>query len=310
MIGGDYWQWYEQRIAELFQKLPNALVEENVRMAGKKSGKKRQLDLRITVPVRVDLQLGFEIEIPFTIIVDAKARKRPVDVKTVESIGGLRDDVEAHLAVIVSPVGFSEAARKRASSLGVYPLVASGDLLSLIRGFALPKYQQCLMDCLGEDGERPPSVAQVSWHPNVLLGGVVKGYCTWCNTLHLMCPDCSEVTGIAEAQFDMGVLCQGECGRVYYVSCTPEYEVVLRSWDGLEVSLLTAAYDKSTKRLTHREVDRQIKKTKWQHWTVAHPAIGLTEEGLMCWDNNFLYLTEEGEQVVREVVGNAEYSIL
>lgn len=142
-----HWQRYEQRIEDLFRRLPSARVEKNIRVRGRKSGRIRQLDLRITLTATVDLQLGFEIEIPMTIIVDAKNWKRKVDVKTVESIGGLRDDVEAHLAIIVSPRGFSETAQKRAPSLAVYTLVATSDLLDLVHGFRIPDYQLCLARC-------------------------------------------------------------------------------------------------------------------------------------------------------------------
>lgn len=145
------------------------------------------------------------------------------------------------------------------------------------------------------DDERSVHQSLVSWQSGPPVRGVTVGHCSWCNTLHLMCPDCLEVTGIPEEQFDTGIWCLGQCGRIYCASYSRDGEISVDSWDGLDISLLTSAHGKPTDRLTEREVERLIAETKWQHWSVAHPTISLTEVGLMQWRDDFLCLTDKGK---------------
>ncbi len=90
------------------QLAPKAEVLHNVRLDGRLSGTKRQID------VLVKENIGqYEIKI----IIDCKDHKTPVDVKGVEEFDGLLRDVGAQKGVLVSPKGFSEAAKKRAEGL-------------------------------------------------------------------------------------------------------------------------------------------------------------------------------------------------
>jgi methionyl-tRNA synthetase len=87
------------------QLAPQADVLHNVRLDGRLSGTKRQID------VLVKENIGqYEIKI----IIDCKDHKVPVDVKGVEEFEGLLRDVGAQKGVLVSPRGFTEAAKKRA----------------------------------------------------------------------------------------------------------------------------------------------------------------------------------------------------
>ena len=95
------WKWYESKIADLFSRLEGAVVEHDVKVMGLKSQTKRQIDIMISYPMNISLGQGFEITIPIKIIVDCKAHKVPLDIKQIEGIIGLKEDVQANLAVAV-----------------------------------------------------------------------------------------------------------------------------------------------------------------------------------------------------------------
>ena len=85
------WQWYQNKIAEFFRKVPDARVFENVEVTGK-CGTKRQLDVQVYLPLKVVLSENIQVKVEIHIIVDSKYHKDPVDINTVGEINDLRDD--------------------------------------------------------------------------------------------------------------------------------------------------------------------------------------------------------------------------
>ncbi len=286
-----YWKSYETQIAGLFSKIEGATVEHDVKEVGASSETNRQLDIRILYPMKIDLGQGFEISIPIKIIVDCKAHKAPLDVKQIENIIGLREDVKANLAIAITPMGVSEAGKKLAKSGSVYPITVTADLIALKHRLELPDFERCLMCEYGY----------------VSLVRRLTGYCDYCGGIHVRCPDCGAITGIDDSQLNRGVKCGAECGAVFYVP-TDRKRIVGRTevYDSLDCLLMTRAFEKTTKRLTTREVSKIVGRTKWQHWQVEVPTIGLTELGLMEWRDGYLWLTEDGEEITGRIVRNAE----
>jgi len=288
------WKSYETNIADLFSKIEGATVEHDVKEIGVRSKTKRQLDIRISYPMKIELGQGFEISIPIKIIVDCKAHKAALDVKQIEEIIGLREDVQANLAIAITPMGVSQAGKERGKSGSVYPITVTGDLIALQHGLEIPDFEHCLM-CR---------------HGYVSMRSKLTGYCDYCGGLHLGCPDCGEIIGIDESQHNIGVKCGAECGTVFYVptgekGSTGKIEV----YDSLISMLMTRAFEKTTKRLTKEEVSKIVGKTKWQHWQIDRPTIYLTELGLMEWREGYLCLTEDGEEIVEEIINKAETAI-
>lgn len=92
------------------QLAPNAEVLHDVKIVGRHTGKKRQID------VLVREMIGqYEINI----VIDCKDYKNPIDVKGVEEFSGLLDDVGAQKGVLVCPAGFSSSAKIRAAGLQI-----------------------------------------------------------------------------------------------------------------------------------------------------------------------------------------------
>ncbi len=101
----------ELLVAKIQKELaPTAEVLHNQYLPGRKSGRKRQID------VLVKDRIGqYEIQI----VIDCKDYKKPADVKSVEEFSGLLDDVGAQKGVLVCPSGFSETAKTRAEGLQI-----------------------------------------------------------------------------------------------------------------------------------------------------------------------------------------------
>lgn len=98
-------------VAKIQAKLaPDAEVLHDVRLMGRESKRKRQID------VLVRQKIG---QYEMLIVLDCKDYARPVDVKGVEEFHGLMADVGAHQGALVCPRGFSEAAKTRAEGLKI-----------------------------------------------------------------------------------------------------------------------------------------------------------------------------------------------
>lgn len=101
----------ELLVAKIQKQLaPKARILHNVKLDGRNSGTKRQID------VLVADQIGqYEIRI----VIDCKDYATPVDVKGVEEFYGLFCDVGAQKGVLVCPTGFTAAAKTRADGLQI-----------------------------------------------------------------------------------------------------------------------------------------------------------------------------------------------
>lgn len=101
----------ELLVAKIQKQLaPKAEVLHDVKLEGRQTGVKRQID------VLVREKIGqYEIQI----IIDCKDHKTPVDVKGVEEFDGLLRDVGAQKEVLVCPTGFTETAKRRAEGLQI-----------------------------------------------------------------------------------------------------------------------------------------------------------------------------------------------
>jgi hypothetical protein len=113
------WQIYERMVARLVadQLTTDLCVTPNARIKGRISEISRQIDVLIDARHDTDNKRR--------IIVDAKKRRRKIDVTDVEAFQGLMNDVEATHGYLVSPAGHTKAAETRAQqsvSIRIVPL--------------------------------------------------------------------------------------------------------------------------------------------------------------------------------------------
>jgi hypothetical protein len=99
------WQEYEKTVYEEFRhRYPTAEIRWDVMLPGNLSGTERQIDILI------DATVGGQ---SVRTIVDAKMYNKPVNVKDVEKFLGLMKDVSAQRGLMVTTIGYSDAALER-----------------------------------------------------------------------------------------------------------------------------------------------------------------------------------------------------
>ena len=109
MIMKDKVEWlkYEKLVyQECLRIFDNAHVCHNVKIKGKYSLRKRQIDILIS-------QCNIDGSI-FTIAIDTKHYKNKIDVKCVEAFIGMLRDIDVNIGIIISDVGFTKGAINRA----------------------------------------------------------------------------------------------------------------------------------------------------------------------------------------------------
>jgi len=280
------WEWYQRQIAEFFRRVPGARVNENIKVNGK-SGRKRQLDVQVFLPMKVELSKAISVSVGIHIIVDAKKHERPVDIGLVGQIDDLRDDVGAHLAIIASPIGFTDGARGRAPQVSVALLTVTADLLSMLDKLEIPWLHGC-QNYLCEAGR-----GYVDWRPPTMEGQTIFGSCQHCDVLHVLCPDCGSVFAVHEYDEGKPLKCPG-CRRIYRAARDEIHQASVEVRDELDVMLMRAAYENKSKQIAAGRVRKIIGQTKWLY--SEDPLIGLTDSERMVWtdDGEFLRLTQDG----------------
>src|SRR3954465_13266557 len=134
MSGSPGWQVYERMIARLMadQLSTGLCVTPNARIVGRISGRRRQLDVLI--------EARHDTDNTRRIIVDAKQKKRKIDIKDVEAFGGMMEDVGATHGYLVCASGHTKAAERRAQSAISISLVP----LNHIEDFDPTTWPHCL----------------------------------------------------------------------------------------------------------------------------------------------------------------------
>jgi len=106
MSGRKQWATYEQQVFELFKEhFPRATARRNVYEMGRFSKRKRQIDVLLTEHTPAGI---------LKTVVDTKFFKRKVDVKAVDTLAGFVEDVDAHRGMLITSMGYTRAALRRA----------------------------------------------------------------------------------------------------------------------------------------------------------------------------------------------------
>lgn len=203
------WELYERLIAQLFanQAGTDLCVTANARIRGRISGRSRQLD--------VLMEARHDTDNSRRVIVDAKRRKRRVDVKDVESFRGLMEDVGATHGYLVSPHGYSSAAGRRAQelvSLRIVPL----DRLEDFDPSLWPKCNRANCDRGRVFWDGYPELTMVVRsieNPSEVTAVIPRihyvGKCDRCSAFHVRCTKCNDLLYIPENdETDIGQSCQ------------------------------------------------------------------------------------------------------
>lgn len=100
------WRAYEDQVFALFREhLPQARLRQNVKLRGRFSKRKRQIDILIVEKTPAG---------KLRTVVDTKHFGRKVNVKAVDGLAGFAEDVGAERGMLITNVGYTRAALRRA----------------------------------------------------------------------------------------------------------------------------------------------------------------------------------------------------
>ncbi|ASY78661.1 hypothetical protein BJK05_01020 [Pectobacterium polaris] len=203
------WEKYERLVAQMItNQLSTAYcVTPNAFVTGSISGIKRQIDVLIDLRYQTDNRTR--------IIVDAKMKKRRIDVKEVETFLGLMKDVGATHGYLVCPKGYSKSAELRAqgsASLRLLPL-------DRLENFDPSTWPNCSSkpDCEGKvfwDGYPAIDVRLAPLNSGFGTTHTVSyihyvGKCDKCKNFHVKCVTCGDtLTPMLNDEDDIGWQCK------------------------------------------------------------------------------------------------------
>lgn len=173
-------------------------VTPNAYIRGRISDRKRQID--VLVDARHDTDNSRRL------IIDAKHRKRKVDVKDVESFRGLMEDVDATHGYLVCPNGYTKAAERRAQMKVSIRLVP----LNRLEGFDPSSWPMCRKNRCTQGRVFWDGYPEISMKLRPLAGGAPKvvsfahcvGKCDRCGRFHVHCLTCGDLFSIPDSDPD------------------------------------------------------------------------------------------------------------
>jgi hypothetical protein len=197
------WEVYERMIARLVadQSGTDFCVTPNARLIGKISGRSRQVD--VLIDARHDTDNTRRI------IVDAKNRKRKIDVTDVEALLGLMKDVNATHGYLVSPAGYTKAAEKRAQ-MGVSIRIVPVDRLANFDPSTWPpcRNPRCTHGRIFWDGypelslKLRPAGRPDEQESKTLPFVHYVGKCDRCGFFHVWCTTCDDILPVPDDNED------------------------------------------------------------------------------------------------------------
>ncbi|MFN3900855.1 MAG: restriction endonuclease [Alishewanella aestuarii] len=209
------WEKYERLVAEIIknQLSTEYCVTPNASVTGVISGIKRQID--VLIDFRHDTNNRTRI------IIDAKLKKRQIDVKEVETFLGLMNDVQATHGYLVCPNGYTKSAERRAqgsASLRLLPL-------DRLENFDPSTWPNCRSKsgCEGKifwDGYPSIDLVLASIKADKTPVKTVYyihyvGKCDKCRNFHVKCLTCGDVlTPMINNDDDIG--CQCKCKMPWF----------------------------------------------------------------------------------------------
>ncbi|BFL64906.1 restriction endonuclease [Roseomonas mucosa] len=196
------WRTYERIVAAVEAEHIGIeiSVTPNARIRGAISGYTRQID--------VLLDLRWSDDVSARTIVDAKLRRRKVDIKEVETFIGMMADCRASRGILVCSSGHTAAALARAQEVVTIRLLAPDD----VDEFLWSSYEPCLGRCCDRvPAERRGLVLWDAQHVLPVDPGwdiTFTGKCDVCHQFHVWCWNCGLRFAVPDER-QLGCGCDG-----------------------------------------------------------------------------------------------------
>ncbi len=199
------WEKYETQIFDKLREVfPRSDIKKNQKIIGKFSERRRQIDILVKSE-----SIGREL----IIVIDCKKFSKKIDVKTVESFIGFSEDVGAHVGIMITNVGYSKSAEKRAKN-------HHKDIqLDIVEFENFDNYEFSYDHCYLCENEEGVSRGLVVWEDpgGLVIDGIItlinKGKCSYCGELYIRCQGCGDVMNFNSDRED--IECQ--CKNIFYI---------------------------------------------------------------------------------------------
>ena len=170
------WQEYQNAVGVLYEQLEGiGKVHKSVTLPDKVTSQPRQVDVWVEISTKNHMM---------SLLVDAKFRKDPLDVKDIEEVAALATSVGANKSVIVALAGWTRPAEIKANHIGLdLRVLTLEDALDLIVKDKWMLCSECGNDCI---------VMDVSGGiiTDGMIGLFTAGRCRECGTSMAWCWDC------------------------------------------------------------------------------------------------------------------------
>jgi hypothetical protein len=194
------WEKYEIQIFEKLDELfPNSDIKKDQRIIGRYSERSRQIDILVK-----SQSIGREL----LIVIDCKKFSKKIDIKTVESFIGFSEDVGAHIGIMITNVGYSKSAEKRAKN-------HHKDIqLDVVKFIDLEDYEFSFDICYLCDKDDGIPRGIVKWDnplPVVENGKVTLinlGSCSYCAESYVKCQGCGQMIHLGADIEETECLCE------------------------------------------------------------------------------------------------------
>lgn len=191
------WRRYEEQIHDRLKQLagPEAEVTFDVKLLGRFSGVQRQIDVHV--------RGSFTGIGDATLAVDCKCFASKIDVKQVEMVMGLVDDVGTDIGLLVTTEGFTPAAKRRAKG-------ARAMWLDVVPYDQLADWEPDVLWChVCTDLESEDFPGGVFMEP--IEDTAAAGRCERCQAMHVRCA-CGFTNAADDEQAGTWLQCEGGCG--------------------------------------------------------------------------------------------------
>lgn len=174
------WQEYETAVGKWFELMEGmGVVKQNIYIPDRITKQKRQVDVWCELNIN-----GHQINI----LIDAKRRKRKLDVKDLEEVEGLANAVKANKIIIVTNSGWTKPAQDKADYSNIdFRILTIEDALGLILPNKWLMCYSCKDECVIMDSDgvlfRENSNLFFYWH---------AGKCRKCKDLYFYCQECGD----------------------------------------------------------------------------------------------------------------------
>lgn len=167
---------YESMVLDKFKReFPDAILKHNQRIKGLISGRSRQIDILVE---------GKVLHMDIRGVIECKYLNKKIDIPIIEAFISFLEDVGANVGFLITNIGFTKAAKKRATHSIKIEVITLNELEDYYFSW-WDSCEGCSREIHWENGQKAKCKSQ--------LVNIEIGHCSYCGTMHLTCSKCSHI---------------------------------------------------------------------------------------------------------------------